>query len=344
MEIQEADFVQYLTIKKRLAPKTVDTYRIRFVVVKRWLVENNIELTKLSFESFLYKLKEEELSNAALNTYIQTVKHLEAFCKDRGLKTGFTEGIESLPKTHPEIVILSVEEIEKLLDTHLEYKNRNGVDCGDLDRKYSILTMFLAYTGARFDEAASLKVKRLDIPNGKATLVNTKNKQNRFIYFEGEIKDELEKLVRDKSAEDLVFTNSKNTKVKPGEFNNDLRLRAGRAGITKYVHAHLLRHSFATHLLISGVDVTMVASLLGHRDIQTTYETYVHLADDTLQRASRRHPLLRRSVDPREIIKITKEVLDNLHLDTDDRFHVSFFQEEGRLRFELSTSDLIREA
>lgn len=337
MQIEDQEFIQYLTIKKRLAPKSIKSYSIRLRVIKRWLLAENIEeLTKQSVEKFLYSLKAKELSNAAINTYIQTLNHIEGFFKDRGLPYRFMEGIESLPKTQSEIIILSVEEIEKILDTHLEYKNRNGVLCDNLDNKYLILTSFLAMTGCRFEEAASLKLKRLDIANGKATLVATKNKKNRFIYFDGPIKQYLSELIKNKNPDDLVFTNSKNQHIHPGDFNNDLRLRAKKAGIEKRVHAHLLRHSFATHLLVAGVDVTMVSTLLGHKDLQTTYDTYVHLADSTLQRAALRSPLIRKFVDPYEIIKNIREILDNFHLESDNRFGYSITEKENKLYFEVA--------
>lgn len=338
MQIEEKDFVKFLVIKQRLAPKTVDSYRIRFLVVKRWLLKEKIELTKYSFESFLYKLKENGLSNTAINSYIQTVKHVDSFCRYRDLPSGFTEGIDNLPKTHPEIVILSVEEVKKLISTHLEYKNRNGVDCSSLDMKYLALTSFLALTGCRFEEAASLVVKRLDIPNGRATLVNTKNKHNRFVFFEKEIKEILSKLIDGKSPDELVFTNSRNQHVKAGDYNNDLRLRARKAGITKYVHAHLLRHSYGTHLVMAGVDISMVASLLGHKDIQTTYDIYVHLADETLQKASLRHPLTRESIDVKEIIAEVEEDIRAKRLDMDNRFKLSIYREDKLINIRIIAS------
>jgi len=336
MNIDEKDFVQYLTIKKKLAPKTVKTYRIRFLVVERWLNQNKVELNKYSFEKFLFELKERGLSNAALNTYIQTFSHLDGFCKDRGLPTGFTDGIENLPKTRSEIVILSVDEINHLVSTELEYKNRNGVDCSDLDRKYRTLTNFLAITGCRFEEAASLQIKRLDVANGRATLVNTKNKDNRYIYFDGPIKNDLEYLINGRKPEDLVFTNSRGQHIKPGDYNNDLRLRAKTAGINKRVHAHLLRHSYATHLLMSGVDITMVATLLGHRDVQTTYDTYVHLADDTLKKAAMRNPLVRQYVNPSEIIRTIRDTIESFHLGDDTRFDYKISESGDKINFELA--------
>lgn len=69
---------------------------------------------------------------------------------------------------------MSEIELEQLLSTNVEYKNRNGKDNSNLDDKYLTLTEFLAITGCRFDEAASLQIKRLDIENGKAYLVQPK--------------------------------------------------------------------------------------------------------------------------------------------------------------------------
>ncbi|MDO8658152.1 MAG: tyrosine-type recombinase/integrase [Candidatus Levybacteria bacterium] len=322
MEIEQQDFVQYLTIKKKLAPKSIKAYRIRFSIIKRWLLLHNTVLSKQIVEDFLYEKKEKEnLSNAAVNTYIQALKHIEGYCKDRGLsKAGFMDGIESLPKTQSEINPLTLEETERLLNTHLEYKNRNGVKCNDLDKKYLTLTAFLSITGCRFEEAASLKVKRLDIENERAFIVNTKNKHNRFIFIKGAIKQLLQDLIKEKNDEDLVFTNSKGQHIHPGDFNNDLRLRAKKAGIIKRVHAHLLRHSFATQFYKGTHDITLVATILGHRDIKTTVDTYVHLDTEFLQKSIQKHPLLRKYIEPKEILKEIKYSIDSFKIDDDDRF------------------------
>ncbi|HZE86977.1 MAG TPA: tyrosine-type recombinase/integrase [Methylomirabilota bacterium] len=335
MQYNEKDFVQYLTIRRKLAPKSIKSYRIRFLAVVKWHSENNLELDKLSFEKFLYQLRERKLGNAALNTYIQAIKHLDSFCKDRGLPAGFTDGIEGLPKTHPEIIILTIDEINRLCSIRSQYKNRNGVNCSELDLKYRTLINFLSLTGCRFEEAASFQIKRIDLANGRATLINTKNKDNRYIYFNGPIKEDLSNLIKNKEPEDLVFTNSKGNHVLDGDFNNDLRLRAKTAGITKRVHAHLLRHSWATHMYVAGVDIATLATLLGHRDVQTTFQTYVHLADETLKRASMRNPLVRQYVSPSETLQTVKDVIENLRLLQDERFEYKLNVEDNLLYFQL---------
>ncbi len=337
MQIKEQDFIQYLTIKKRLSSSSVRTYTGRLVIIQKWLSKNNTELTKQSVEDFLYEKKDKEkLSNATVNTYIQTLTHIEGFSKDRGLPVGFMEGTESLPKTHPEITPLTPEETERLLNTHLEYKNRNRVSCSDLDKRYLVLTEFLALTGCRFGEATSLKVKRLDIENERAFMVNTKNKHNRFVFFKGLIKQRLYELIQEKNDEDLVFTNSKSQSFHPGDFNNDLQLRAKKAGITKRVHAHLLRHSYATELYKATHDLATVATILGHEDIKTT-KIYVHLDTVYLQKSIQRHPLLRKYIEPIEILKDIKTAIDGFKIDDDRRFSYNVTMTNNGLEVKIAT-------
>lgn len=88
-------------------------------------------------------------------------------------------------------------------------------------------------------------------------------------------------------------------------------------------------------LLEAGVQITEVSKLLGHKDIQTTYDNYMHLADRTLQKAAMRHPLVRRNVDPIEMIKTLKEVLENFHLEDDERFEYKISEEKNLLSFSL---------
>ena len=107
-------------------------------------------------------------------------------------------------------------------------------------------------------------------------------------------------------------------------------------GINKRVHPHLFRHSFATQLLMSGVDITRVASILGHKDIQTTSNNYVHLADDTLRKATYLHPLVRKNIHPSEILKLVKEAIQTLGIENDGRFDFAINETNTSLAFEFA--------
>lgn len=77
----------------------------------------------------------------------------------------------------------------------------------------------------------------------------------------------------------------------------------------------------------------MVAAILGHKDIQTTYDNYVHLADDTLRKALYRHPLIRKNIEPKEIIKMMRELITSFKIDTDERFTFRFEEGPNSLAF-----------
>jgi integrase/recombinase XerD len=88
-----------------------------------------------------------------------------------------------------------------------------------------------------------------------------------------------------------VFTNSKNAKIHSGDFGNNLRSRAKKAGITKNVYPQLVRYTHATLMYNQTHDIAMLATLLGHKDIRVTNDTHVYLSTQGIQQASDRNPL-----------------------------------------------------
>lgn len=337
--MNEQDFIRYITIKKSLSANSVRLCKIRFNIINNWLIENNKELNKDSVEEFFFYLKEKGLNNNTLNTYFFTLRYIQDYIKDRGSDNNFFDSFKAFTKVKPTIIILTPDEIERILSIHIEYGRFRTFSAQEvttkLDLVHSTICMFLAYTGCRFDEAASLKIKLLDLSAGKATFVETKNKDIRHAHITEPLISRLKLLTEGREPEDLVFTSLLGKKVHATDFIDDLKRRARVAGVTKRVHPHLFRHSFATQLLMSGVDLTMVASLLGHKDIQTTYENYVHLADETLKKATYRHPLVRKNIDPREIIKMMEDLINGFKIDTDERFNYNFQRGSNSLSFTL---------
>jgi len=333
MRIDEKDFISFITIKQNLAPESVRHCLIRFRVLKKWFIDK--ELTSENVEKFFLEYKELGRKNNSLNTYHFVFNQIRDFCKDRGRPSDFFEGFKAFKKTKPDIIIFTIEEIERIINQELTYGKQYGKDCSFLDFRYRTLTMFLALTGCRYGEAANLQVKRLDLSAGRAIFIETKTNENRTVFFAEPLKSKLAALVEGRSPNDYVFRNSKETQVQVTDFSADLKKRAVAAGVTKRTFPHNFRHSYITHQLEAGVPITEVASLVGHKDIQTTYSTYMHLADKTLQRAAMRHPMVRKNIPPSETMKVIKEMIENLHLDEDPRFKVSLSQENNSMKFEL---------
>lgn len=333
MQISESDFISFISIKKNLSFQSIRHCTIRFRVINRWLEER--ELTKQLVEEFFMELKNKGRGNNSLNTYYFVFRQLKDYCVDRGLPSSFLDGFTSFKKTKPDIIIFTLEEIENILNTKLSHGKLAGLDCSFLDFRYKTLTMFLAYTGCRYSEATELQIKRLDLSAGRAIFINTKTNENRSAYFTDPLKSDLKLLVEGRNGNDYVFRNSKEKQVHVGDFSEDLKRRGRAAGITKRVFPHNFRHSYITHLLEAGVPITEVASLVGHKDIQTTYSTYMHLADKTLERAALRHPAVRRNVAPSEIIRNLKELIDNQHFENDSRFSYEISQGQDNIDIRL---------
>jgi integrase len=334
MTIDEKDFISFITIKQNLSEQSVRHCAIRIRVINEWFVDK--DLTKENVEKYFLELKMDKgLKNNTLNTYYFVFRQLKAYCLDRSLPADFLDGFKSFKKTKPDIIIFTQEEVEKILNTELTYGKFYGKDCSFLDFRYRTLTMFLAYTGCRYAEAAELRVKRLDLSAGRATFIQTKTNENRTVFFTDPLKSHLAELVKGRNPDDYVFRNTKEKQVHVQDYSDDLKRRAIAAGVTKRTFPHNFRHSYITHMLEAGVPITEVATLVGHKDIQTTYSTYMHLADKTLQRAAMRHPTVRKSVAPKETIKTIKEMLENFHLDDDPRFKFSILEEDNKLKIEI---------
>lgn len=335
MQINAEDFYSFITIKEGLEDSSVRQCMSRLGIFNKWFEQYGLVLDKDCVEKFFTELKNRQLTNNSLNTYRFMFRHLVSYCKDRGLASDFFEGFKSFKKLKPDIVIFTLEEIESIINTCLTYGLFRGRDVSFLDFRYRTLTMFLAYTGCRYSEAANLTVRHLDISAGKAIFVDTKTNQNRTVYFVEPLKSSLKQLVEGRKLTDRVFRNSMEKQIQVTDFSHDLKLRAKKAGILKRVFPHNFRHSYITHMLEVGVPITEVATLVGHKDIQTTYSTYMHLADKTLEKAAMRHPILRKNIAPVHIIDEIQEYLMHTVNRNDKRFRTILNKTNSSLSFEL---------
>lgn len=333
MQIDEKDFIRFVSIKEGLSDNSIDNCRKTIRLIKLWFCEK--ELTKENIESFFIYLKtEKKLKHNTLNTYLFVFRHLVAYCKDRGYPYDFLDGFKSFKKNNSIRDPLTPEEIEELYNTSLKYGKLAGKDCFFLDFRNKTLTKFIALTGVRFNEARNLQVKHLNLSLGRIALIETKNGEVRTIHIAEPIISELRKMTEGLTENSYVFRNAKENRINETDFSNDLKKRARKAGITKNVHPHIFRHSFATQLLIEGVDVAIVSKVLGHKDIKTTMQ-YLHFTDNTLRDGTFMHPLIRKNVEPAIIFKAIKQVLEKYAFKTDERFKYSLLENGESLKFEL---------
>ena len=183
---------------------------------------------------------------------------------------------------------LSEEEIDRILDikTNTAYEKRNKA-----------MLEILYGTGIRISELVNLTMSNIYLDD-EMIKVFGKGSKERIIpinnYALNCLNDYLQfargELLGTKSSE-FVFISSRHSKITRQAFFKILKKICEEAGIKKSISPHILRHSFATHLLHNGADLRVVQELLGHSDISTT-QIYTHLSDEKLEHEYDKHPFM----------------------------------------------------
>ena len=284
-------FLSYLTVEKGLAKKTLEAYSHDLNRFLNYLQEKKIEdllgVTKLDVRAFLLTLKAKKLSNKTVVRNLVAIRTFFRFLTQEGkLESNPVEDLESpqLAKTLPEI--LSLQEVEQLLETP-----KPQTPLGVRDR--SMLEMLYA-TGMRVSELVSLQMNQLNLEGGYVLLLG-KGSKERAVPIGGEaikrvsdyLKGARQKLSKGKESP-FLFLNRSGRKMSRQVFWKNIKSYGRRAGIRKKITPHLLRHSFASHLLARGADLRSVQMLLGHADISTT-QIYTHVTGERLKQVHKRH-------------------------------------------------------
>ncbi|NPA38275.1 MAG: tyrosine-type recombinase/integrase [Candidatus Nanohaloarchaeota archaeon] len=154
-------------------------------------------------------------------------------------------------------VVLSKEEIKRLFDA------------ADSEKKKLIL-MVLYATGLRVSELINLKVKDIDFNNKLIKVVGGKGQKDRVVTVSDKLLKRLYDYVKTKDPDEHVFLSKYGKPLTPRYIQYLVKDLSVAAGITKDVTPHVLRHSYATHLLESGANIRVIQELLGHSNLQTT--------------------------------------------------------------------------
>jgi integrase/recombinase XerD len=158
-----------------------------------------------------------------------------------------------------------------------------------------MLELFYA-SGLRLAEICSVRLETLDLDDGFLR-VTGKGKKTRLVPVGGRARaaiadyhaNERPKLVKRRTSSQ-IFLSVRGGPLSPDRVRQIVKQRAKLAGIEQNIYPHLLRHSFATHLLQNGADLRVIQELLGHADIATT-QIYTHVDDQRLKRVHQQfHP------------------------------------------------------
>ncbi len=181
-----------------------------------------------------------------------------------------TEGIKR-PKREKRIPeVLSKKEVKDLLQA--------------TDSKKSKLMLSLLYAcGLRVSELVNLKVSDLDLADETGKVRQGKGRKDRMFNIPAFLMPDFKELLKSKDENSFLFSNVGNKPLTSRNIQKIVVRAAKRAKITKSVHCHTLRHSFATHLLEDDIDIRKIQELLGHADLSTT-QIYTHVSREELKK------------------------------------------------------------
>jgi integrase/recombinase XerD len=165
-------------------------------------------------------------------------------------------GLSHPKRNKPIPEVLTTEEVKKLIEATLNVKHR-------------LIIKLLYGCGLRVSELLSLGKSNFDFGEGLLHVRLSKGRKDRFVKIPDTLKGELESY-SSLNEGDLFFQSARGGRLTTSAIQKIVRNSARKSGINKEVHPHMLRHSFATHLLEQGTDLRVIQKLLGHSDIKTT--------------------------------------------------------------------------
>nr|WP_096440597.1 tyrosine recombinase XerC [Alteribacter populi] len=287
-------FIQYLQIEKQASVHTVENYRIDIDDFTRYIKQQSLShFSDVSYEVVRLYLSDLHSHEYARKTVARKLSSLRSFYRFLLREEAVSENsflLSSTPKGGFRLpTFLYNEEMQALFDT-IEVKDSLG------QRNLAILELLYA-TGIRISECAGVNVLDLDRDLG-TLLVRGKGKKERYVpvgsfaieAIETYLNDGRKEIIGRKESPDALFLNYRGGRLSVRSMRTLLNKMVEDASLTARISPHVLRHTFATHMLNAGADLRTVQELLGHSHLSST-QIYTHVTKDRLQEVYRHsHP------------------------------------------------------
>jgi site-specific recombinase XerD len=252
---------------KKYSNSTIHSYVNCFEAFINYYKDLQIEeLNEVHIRAYLSQLVKKGLSNSYINVAINAIKFYYEMVLD--MPNRFYE-IERPIKEHKLPKVLSKEEVLSIIE------NTNNI-------KHQCIVALLYSSGMRRSELLNLKLTDIDSKRMTIRVEGAKGKKDRYTLLSEKILQDLRKYFVVWKPKNYLFEGPDGGKYSPTSIKSIIKQAARKAGIRKNVSPHMLRHSFATHLLESGTDLRHIQVLLGHSSTKTT-EIYTHVAVDTFK-------------------------------------------------------------
>lgn len=291
MEKQVKLFLDFLKDDKRLSDNTLQSYRRDIEQYEKYVSENKINYLKATQETiidYMDYLREENKKESTISRSLASIRSFYQYLiRVKKIKKDPTVTIE-LPKIIKRVPnILTSKEVELLLDQPKDVDLKGTRDKAMLEFAYA--------TGMRVTEMISLNLDDVKLDEGYVVCRGRSKSRNiplgsMSLKALKEYMDDARPYLIRNEEEDALFVNVNGTRLTRQGFWKIVKYYKEQAHIEKDITPHVLRHSFATHLLQNGADLKAIQTMLGHSDISST-QVYMQFQDPGIKNEYKKaHP------------------------------------------------------
>ena len=291
MEKQISLFLDFIKNDKKLSANTFESYKRDILQFQDYLEKNDINYLKIeeqNIKDYLTYLKDINKKPSTISRHLASIRlFYQYLLKNKKVKNDSTKSIK-LPRIEKKApTVLSSQEVSLLLE------QPSGEDLKGIRDK--AMLEFAYATGMRVTEIISLDISDINLKEGYVCCRKANKQRNiplgkiSLKALQDYIDNARKHLIRD-DKEEALFVNTNGKRLTRQGFWKIIKYYKEQAHITKDITPHVLRHSFATHLLQNGADLKSIQTMLGHSDISST-QVYMQFQDDTIKNIYKKaHP------------------------------------------------------
>jgi integrase/recombinase XerC len=280
-------FFSYLQSERRYSSHTVSAYRrdIKHFIVCCGLDEEQAvnwdDIKQVGIRQCVSKLHRQGLSGKSLQRWLSSIRSLFNFlCRFHRATHNPAVGVPApkitkrLPKT------LNVDEINQLLNVNISKTSKNNISGQVISDRDNAMMELMYACGLRLSELSGLNFRDIDWQQ-QVIIVTGKGQKQRRIPFGKKANEAINIWLSQRGLlinenEDALFVSTRGTRLSNSSIQKRLKKMALQQGLNTNVYPHMLRHSFASHILESSKDLRAVQELLGHANLSST-QIYTHL-------------------------------------------------------------------
>ncbi len=298
VETAKRQFLEYIEIERGRAVKTIenyDRYLSRFFTQMH--IKKTTDISEQNIRAFRLWLNRQHGTGAdymkrrTQNYYMIALRAFLKFLRKRDIDCISPERIElaKIPERHLDLITSA--ELDRLMKAPTDFLSKEeNIEKRLKNLRDKAILELLFSTGLRVSELCALN-SDLDLARDELS-VRGKGDKVRVVFLSPSAKKAVRTYLKARTdMEEALFVDGRPKKlhrITPRDIQRHMKIYAAKAGITKKVTPHIIRHSFATDLLSNGADIRSVQQLLGHASINTT-QIYTHVTDSHLREIHKKY-------------------------------------------------------